>query len=494
MMKAAIALIAIAFVATSFANFNEIVPEDLSQVSVSMEEACTIDVDKCFAASTKKIEAPAWKEPSMDFSATYSSMCAAEQKHKVGVKEKKAKSEAKTKELCKKNEGNQKLLEKKVKHANKKAAYVKQVAEGKEKYLEKRVKSAQALTVKTAKMGQEVAKKTGEKTNKAEDTLYKKECTSKESGFKLVRESGEKVKVVYMPEPTAAVKKVKKVVKKVKKVVKKVKKVKKVVKVAPAPAPVPAPKVIKKIIKKIIVEKPKHHTSSVKEVLVKTGESSEKAAAKSQELVGKQALTGQETVAKESLNKKHSTRYDDEEEVKKARIMAEAVQKKSASAELKTKADIKTELAVEKVKKEGYSKEAQAKKVAPVVKKKCNPESALEKYVKGCKVKEEKFEKSKSQNEANMKEMKSKFSEKTESIKCKITHDICQDIYKKSNLREERVAAMIADHDKELRAAMEKTANYENAAAAKMKYQICKSASADMSYFAKKFMFGSAGF
>merc|ERR1712070_1059067 len=374
MMKAAIALIAIAFVATSFANFNEIVPEDLSQVSVSMEEACTIDVDKCFAASTKKIEAPAWKEPSMDFSATYSSMCAAEQKHKVGVKEKKAKSEAKTKELCKKNEGNQKLLEKKVKHANKKAAYVKQVAEGKEKYLEKRVKSAQALTVKTAKMGQEVAKKTGEKTNKAEDTLYKKECTSKESGFKLVRESGEKVKVVYMPEPTAAVKKVKKVVK-----------------VAPAPAPVPAPKVIKKIIKKIIVEKPKHHTSSVKEVLVKTGESSEKAAAKSQELLGKQALTGQEKVAKESLNKKHSTRYDDEEEVKKARIMAEAVQKKSASAELKTKADIKTELAVEKVKKEGYSKEAQAKKVAPVVKKKCNPESALEKYVKGCKVKEEKF-------------------------------------------------------------------------------------------------------
>merc|ERR1711967_48249 len=477
MMKAAIALIAIAFVATSFANFNEIVPEDLSQVSVSMEEACTIDVDKCFAASTKKIEAPAWKEPSMDFSATYSSMCAAEQKHKVGVKEKKAKSEAKTKELCKKNEGNQKLLEKKVKHANKKAAYVKQVAEGKEKYLEKRVKSAQALTVKTAKMGQEVAKKTGEKTNKAEDTLYKKECTSKESGFKLVRESGEKVKVVYMPEPTAAVKKVKKVVKE-----------------APAPAPVPAPKVIKKIIKKIIVEKPKHHTSSVKEVLVKTGESSEKAAAKSQELVGKLALTGQETVAKESLNKKHSTRYDDEEEVKKARIMAEAVQKKSASAELKTKADIKTELAVEKVKKEGYSKEAQAKKVAPVVKKKCNPESALEKYVKGCKVKEEKFEKSKSQNEANMKEMKSKFSEKTESIKCKITHDICQDIYKKSNLREERVAAMIADRDKELRAAMEKTANYENAAAAKMKYQICKSASADMSYFAKKFMFGSAGF
>jgi len=173
--------------------------------------------------------------------------------------------------------------------------------------------------------------------------------------------------------------------------------------------------------------------------------------------------------------------------------MGETTQKKAASEEIRTKADIKTELAVEKVRKEGTQKESKAKKVAPIVKKKCNPESALESYVKGCKVNEEKFEKSKSKNESNVKEMKTKFSEKTETIKCKITHDICQDIYKKSNLREERVAQMVSDHDKQLRAAMRKTENYETAAAAKMKYSICESAASDMSYFAKKFMFGGAG-
>merc|ERR1712054_217474 len=154
MMKASVAFIALTLVASSIADISSIVPEETNtqvSVSVSMEEACTIDVDKCFAAAQKRIATPQWHQPSMDFDASYSSMCAEEQKVKVGKKEKKAKAESKTKELCKKNEGNQKTLEKKVKLANKKAAYVKSVAEGKEKYLEKRVKSARDLTIKTAK-------------------------------------------------------------------------------------------------------------------------------------------------------------------------------------------------------------------------------------------------------------------------------------------------------------------------------------------------------
>merc|ERR1711998_441291 len=117
MMKATVALIALALVASSVADISSIVPEEADTqvaVSVTMEEACTIDVDKCFSAATKTIASPQWRQPAMDFDASYSSMCAAEQKVKVGKKEKKAKAESKTKELCKKNEGNQKTLEKKV--------------------------------------------------------------------------------------------------------------------------------------------------------------------------------------------------------------------------------------------------------------------------------------------------------------------------------------------------------------------------------------------
>merc|ERR1711934_240233 len=101
----------------------------------------------------------------------------------------------------------------------------------------------------------EFADKAAEKANNREDKLYKKECHSKESAFKAVREGKQKVKIVYVkriPKPHKKVvkkhkKHVKKVVKKHKKHVKKHKKHKKVV------------KKVKKVHHKV------HHVSSLKE-------------------------------------------------------------------------------------------------------------------------------------------------------------------------------------------------------------------------------------
>jgi hypothetical protein len=485
-MKAAVAIIACAIIAGSLADVNTVVPEEFMELTVTAEEACNVDVSKCFAQS-RKYSAPQWKQPVVDYSTSYSAMCAPEQRIKVAAKEKKAKKEANQKELCSKNERNQKGLEKKLKLGKKKEAYEKTVAEGKEKFLEKKVKSAQELTIKTAKKGQEESGKAAEKSNKAEDNLYKKECASKEAGFKSVREARQKVRVVYMPEAPAPAAKPKKAVKKaVKKVAKPV--VKKVKVVTPAPAP--APVVIKKVIKEVI--KPhKHHAkhNSLKEVLVKTGEQSEKAAAKSSEMVTKSNLKGEEAVHKEAIAKMGHRRHG-EVETKKLEVVAEVATKKSEGTELKGKGEIKTKIAVEKVRKEGAAKEKKSKKVAPIVKVKCSPESSLENYVKGCKLKEEKFEKSKVANEAALKEVKKKASEKEENIKCDLTHNLCREIYKESTLREEKVSSMVADHDKELRAAMLKTENFETEEAAKMKFNICKSAANDMSYFAKKFLYG----
>merc|ERR1711966_14800 len=141
-MKAAVAIIACAIIAGSLADVNTVVPEEFMELTVTAEEACNVDVSKCFAQS-RKYSAPQWKQPVVDYSTSYSAMCAPEQRVKVAAKEKKAKKEANQKELCSKNERNQKGLEKKLKLGKKKEAYEKTVAEGKEKFLEKKVKSAQ---------------------------------------------------------------------------------------------------------------------------------------------------------------------------------------------------------------------------------------------------------------------------------------------------------------------------------------------------------------
>merc|ERR1711959_740598 len=257
-----------------------------------------------------------------------------------------------------------------------------------------------------------------------EDKLYKKECHSKESAFKAVREGKQKVKIVYVkriPKPH------KKVVKKHKKVVKKVKKVHHKV----------------------------HHVSSLKEVLVKTKEGSEKASAKRAELIKKSNLSGKEAVAKEAISKSHHKKKKTHNGEK---VHKESEHKKKLGAETKAKSEIEQKLAVEKVKKKLTLKEIAHKKEAPVPKKKkCNPVSSLEKYVNKCKLHEEKFAKSKRTNEINLKEVKKKASFKLEELKCSMSRKVCKKIYEVSNIRGAKIAHMVDNHNKELEAALVKT-------------------------------------
>jgi len=481
MMKAFAAIIAVAVIFASASaeadNTNNIVPEEFAQTAIAMEKSCSINVEECFA-HIRRVESPVWKKPVSDYSGNYKTMCAPEVKVKVAKKQAKIDAEKKHKELCKKSEANGKLLKKQLDLSRKKEKYSKAVAEGKEKYLEKKVKSAEEMTVKTAGKGKEFADKAAEKANKREDKLYKKECHSKESAFKAVREGKQKVKIVYVkriPKPHKKVvkkhkKHVKKVVKKHKKHVKKHKKHKKVV------------KKVKKVHHKV------HHVSSLKEVLVKTKEGSEKASAKSAELIKKSNLSGKEAVAKEAISKSHHRKKKTHNGEK---VHKESEHKKKLGAETKAKSEIEQKLAVEKVKKKLTLKEIAHKKEAPVPKKKkCNPVSSLEKYVKKCKLHEEKFAKSKRTNEINLKEVKKKASFKLEELKCSMSRKVCKKIYSVSNIREAKVAKMVDDHNTQLQAALKKTEKFEATEASKMKYDICESAAKDMKYFSNKFLYG----
>merc|ERR1711990_40093 len=146
---------------------------------VAKPSACAADVKACFA-SRPDVGAPSYSKGVDHWRASFSSMCAPEISAKTAAKEKKKKAEMANKELCSKNEGNQKYAERKMKLALKKEKYSKAVAEGQEKFLEKKTK------------------KSAERADKREDELYKKECASKETSFKAVREAKTKVKVVYV--------------------------------------------------------------------------------------------------------------------------------------------------------------------------------------------------------------------------------------------------------------------------------------------------------
>merc|ERR1712205_237025 len=262
--------------------FNTIVPE---QQFVQATSGCNMNVKACFA-HVKKESAPVWKKPVSDFSGSYKTMCSAEITVKLSEKSEKKKAEAKHKALCKKSEKDQKFLEKRLK-----------LTITKEKYFTKKLAHAKEVTVKTAGKGKEFAHKLSEKSNKREDVLYKKECKSKEMAFKAVREGKQKMKIVYVNKlPKKAKKAKKKATKHHKKVVKKhhkkvVKKHhKKVVK-----------KVVHKVHPKVVVKKKTHkkkklHVSSLKEVLIKTGEQSHKAQLKSQELMQKSNSEGKMAV------------------------------------------------------------------------------------------------------------------------------------------------------------------------------------------------------
>jgi hypothetical protein len=464
--------------------FNTIVPE---QQFVQATSGCNMNVKACFA-HVKKESAPVWKKPVSDFSGSYKTMCSAEITVKLSEKSEKKKAEAKHKALCKKSEKDQKFLEKRLKLTITKEKYSKSVGEGKEKYFTKKLAHAKEVTVKTAGKGKEFAHKLSEKSNKREDVLYKKECKSKEMAFKAVREGKQKMKIVYVNKlPKKAKKAKKKATKHHKKVVKKhhkkvVKKHhKKVVK-----------KVVHKVHPKVVVKKKTHkkkklHVSSLKEVLIKTGEQSHKAQLKSQELMQKSNSEGKMAVVKEEIEKHH--------EKKSKHSTSGAVSKKEKKCkerdakEDKAKSEIKTKLAVEKVKRENAGKESKSKIVKPKPAKPCNPVTALEIYVKKCKKKEEKFAKAKISHEAQVKEIKLKNKQHEEAKICNLVHKTCKEIYSVSSLREDHVVKLVREHTKELEGAMAKTEKFQAEEAARMKFSICESAAKDMKYFVNKLLY-----
>merc|ERR1712054_575823 len=264
---------------------------------VAKPSACAVDVKACFA-SRPDVGAPSYSKGVDHWRASFSSMCAPEISAKTAAKEKKKKAEMASKELCSKNEGNQKYAERKMKLALKKEKYSKAVAEGQEKFLEKKIKSAQEAATKTIGMSKEKSKKSAERADKREDELYKKEGASKETSFKAVREAKTKVKVVYVnavpksvpaePAPAPAPGKVVKTVTTIKPV--------------PAPAPVvdktvvyvPAP------VTRTVIKTKVHH-----ERLFKSKELTEKENSKSSELLVKENSRSQEAVDKEAAHKQH---------------------------------------------------------------------------------------------------------------------------------------------------------------------------------------------
>merc|ERR1711975_164344 len=393
------------------------------------QDGCSVDVSKCFA-HRPSLPAPVWQTPVDNFAASFNTMCGPEIKAKAAAAEKKKKAEMHNKELCSKNEGNQKYAEKKLKLAAKKESYTKAVAEGKEKFLEKKVKSAEEATAKQIGMTKEKATKRAEAANKREDELYKKECVSKETAFKAVREGKQKVKVVYVNAMP----------------------------VVPAPAPAPV-----KMVPKVVPS-----TKVVKTVKYMP--------------VPAPAVGTQETVDKEAAHKHGHVVV-----IKKSN---EGACKEKESKEANRKSEIETKLAVEKVRKELATKEVKSKVVVPV-KKPCNPESSLEAYVKHCKGSEEKYEKAKFSGEKNIKEAKAKAKASYVETECKLARQICRRIYKDSSIRDGKIVEMVADHTKQLEIAMAKAQAFEAKRAGDLKFKICASAASDMKYFAHNFLFAA---
>merc|ERR1711966_598517 len=451
------------------------------KVAVPDEHECNLDAKRCFAA-VRQVGHPTWKQPVSEFSGSYKLMCTSEIRHKLDEKTEKKAAEGKHKALCKKEEQDQKYTEKKLKLTMKKEKYSKAAGEGKVKYMEKKLKHTKEVVVKTAGKGKEFAEKLSEKSNKREDSLYKKECASKETAFKAVRNAKQEMKVVYVAKvPTPAPAPKKEPVKKAPKVVKKVHKVKAV----PKKVVKPVVKVVKPVVKPV-VKKPKKMTS-LKEVLIKTGEKSEKAEIRCHELMQKSNDAGKLAVAKEAmvkakeLKEKHlKAKKDDAKEGK----CKEKDNKEEAS-----KSESKTKLKIDRMKLEAARKEAKNKIVTPPKPKPCNPVTALEKYVKKCKQKEELFAKAKIAHEAEVKEIKTKDKIHEENRVCKLVHESCKQIFHVSALREDRIVKLVAEHTKELEAAMAKTEKFEHDQASKMKFKICESAAKDMKYFVNKLLY-----
>jgi len=442
---------------------------------------CSIDVKSCFAHIKTDFKDPRLLEPLNHFRGSYHSICADEHAQKEAASEKRRKTERRNKELCVKRDNNIKFNENKLKLTTKKEKASKRVAESKDKFLEKKVKSVEEATTKAIGVSREKNQKLNEGANKREDVLYKQECASKEAAYKEVRESKQKIKVVYVartktrtvaalppPPPPYVI-------------------VSKTVTYTPAPQPVPQTKTT------IYVPAPVTATrvasfDPAKEVQFKSTERLNKADAASTEKVSKQDTTSKEIVGKEATSKQHHISSSEISEKRKAE--KEKRCKEQESKESKAKAEIEQKVAVEKVRKELTKKELAGKKLhRQVVTKPCKPASSVEAYVKSCKFHEEKFAKSKVEAERNMKEVKAKAKSDLEETACDFSRKVCQRIYQVSTVHEENIVDMVNDHTTKLEAAMAAVDNSIADEAKKEQHNICQQAAQDMKYFAKKFMF-----
>jgi len=455
------------------------VPVPVPVKVIKQTEDCGIKVSSCFAKDFK-VEATSFSEPITAFTGSYRAMCAPEIANKKAAMESKLKKEMSQKELCAKSEKNTKFSETKMKLMLKKEKYTKAVGEGKEKFLEKKVKSAAENAAKVVGQTMEFAKDANEKQNKKEDELYTKECDSKENAFKTVREGKQKVRIVYVksvakPTPVPAPVVVP-VIKHQTQIINKV---------VPVPAPaqvqktvvyVPAPSTVEE---HVVVE-PQH---SLKEVLIKNGEKTTKMQLKSEEILGKSEITGKEQVHKESSQKVKAT-----PSIVVVHKSNEGACKEKESKEGLSKSEIEQKLAVEKVKKEAAVKESKAKSAVPVVERKCNPVTALEKYVKKCKAHEELFAKAKITNEKDIKEIKIKSAQNNAAVTCEMTRGICKKIFAVSQLSDEAVQATVEDHTAKFEAAMAAAEKKNDVDEGKMKYNICESAASDVKYFVRHYL------
>jgi len=444
---------------------------------------CGIDVKSCFAHRSKDYAQLRLQKPIDHFRGSYLTMCTAEVAVKREAAEKKKKAETKHKELCVKREKDIKYSEKKLKLATKKEKASKKVNESKAKYLEKKVKSVEEATAKTLGVSKEKVAKSQEKADKREDELYKKECSAKEGAYKAVREGKQKMRVVYVretvapkpkPLPAPAPTKI----------------VTKTVTYTPAPQPVPVSKTTIYVPAPVkTVEKPIVDSDS--EVVTKSNERLKKNDAKSAEIVTKQDMSSEEVVTKESDTKKRS--WTTTELAKKAKLKKEASCKERESKESKKKAEIEQKLAVEKVRKELAKKELSTKNLKKPVRKPCKPESSVESYVKSCKDRTERFAKSEVESEKKLKEVKVKARSDLEEAACHFSRHVCQEIYKASALREDKMVSMVNEHTKALEVALKNVDQKTAEEAAKEKYNICEQAAGDMKYFAKNFVFTKTG-
>jgi len=249
-----------------------------------------------------------------------------------------------------------------------------------------------------------------------------------------------------------------------------------VVKPVPAPAPVvdkttayvPAP------VTRTVIEHKVHH-----ERLFKSKEVSEKTNAQSGEMLAKELTREKEAVGKEATHK--------QDHVVVLHKSNEKACKEKDSKEFSHKGEIKIKLAVEKVRKEIASKEANSK-VVRVVKKPCNPESALETYVKHCKSTEEKLNKAKTIGEQQIKEAKVKSGIRIENHKCKLAFALCRKIFKHSSIRDNEISEMVADHTRKMQEAYAKAELKRADLAAADKFHICESAASDIRYFGSRFL------